>query len=198
LAENGRRCVSTADKRVRAAQTLIGMLASSREPQGRKLVRTKTILVATLFALVVSTTVVWAKSFPSGGITRDEMATYLKGKGYPVTEAFESGNKHNILKTTIDGVNIDIYFLDCVTDDTGRCASVQFAASWTVSSPDLEKVNAWNREKRFMRAYLTQSQKSLWAEYDMFLAPNGSTELLDKNLSMVKVLYKRLKEHFSF
>ena len=160
--------------------------------------RANTILCAISLALVMFSTSAWAKSIPSQGITRDEMATYLKAKGYPVTEAFESGNKHTILKTTIDGVNIDVYFLDCKTDDKGRCASIQFAASWGVSSPDIEKVNAWNRQKRFMRAYLTESQRTLWAEYDMFLAPNGSTELIDKNISMVKVLYKSLKSHFNF
>lgn len=160
--------------------------------------RATTILLAISLALAAGTTSVWAKAIPSAGITRDEMAAYLVSKGYPATPAFESGNNHRILKTTIDGVNIDIYFLDCKTDDAGRCASVQFAASWGVSSPDLDKVNAWNRQKRFMRAYLTESQKTLWAEYDMFLAPNGSTELMDNNLSMMKSLFRSLKQHFDF
>jgi hypothetical protein len=158
----------------------------------------RNILLATSILLVACTTGAVAKSIPSDGITRAEMSAYLKSKGYPVTDAFESSNDHKILKTTIDGVNIDVYFLDCAAGKSGRCAAVQFAASWHVDSPDLEKVNAWNREKRFMRAYLTTTKNTLWAEYDMYLAPNGSTDLIDKNLSMVKVLYKRLKEHFNF
>ena len=160
--------------------------------------RANVLLFVMSIMLAASAPSAFAKSFPAGGITRDEMAAYLVSKGFSATPAYESGNDHNILKTTIDGVNIDIYFLDCATNDKGRCSSVQFAASWGVSSPDLEKVNAWNRDKRFMRAYLTTTKTTLWAEYDMFLAPNGSTALLDKNLDMYRALNKSLKAHFNF
>jgi hypothetical protein len=161
-------------------------------------VRGKLMLLVLAIVLTVGTMNADAKSFPAGGITRDEMTAYLVAHGYAATPAYESGNEHNILKTTIDGVNVDIYFLDCKTDDTGRCASVQFATSWSMSSPDLELVNSWNRDKRFMRAYLTTTKSTLWAEYDMFIAPNGSTALLDKNVDMWKALIKGLKEHFNF
>jgi hypothetical protein len=166
--------------------------------EGRILVRLKMIFLVTSIVIAAATPTALAKSFPAGGITRDEMAAYLVKHGYSATPAYESGNEHNILKTTIDGVNVDIYFLDCKTDDKGRCASVQFATSWSMSSPDLELVNSWNRDKRFMRAYLTTTKSTLWAEYDMFIAPNGSTALLDKNVDMWKALIKGLKAHFNF
>jgi len=161
-------------------------------------VRAKIILLAIAIVLTAGAPSASAKSFPAAGITRDEMAAYLKAHGFPATNAYESGNEHNILKTTIDGVNLDVYFLDCQTDDKGRCGSVQFAASWAVSSPDLELVNSWNREKRFMRAYLTTTKSTLWAEYEMMIAPNGSTALLDKNVDMWRSLTKSLKAHFNF
>jgi hypothetical protein len=160
--------------------------------------RAKAVCFLISFALLASTAGGWAKSFPSAGITRDEMAAYLTSKGYPATSAFESGNNHRILKTTIDGVDVDVYFLDCETDDAGRCASIQLASSWSMSSPDIEKVNSWNRLKRFMRAYLTESKTTMWAEYDMFIAPDGSTDLLDRNLTMWRALNKGLKAHFGF
>jgi hypothetical protein len=160
-------------------------------------VRILTVLFVISTALLTWTSAATAAAY-SNGITRDEMASYLKSKGFPAEDAFEKGNGHRILKTTIDDVHYDIYFLDCATDDAGKCGSVQFAQSWTLTSPDVELANKWNRERRFMRAYITENKKVLWAEYDFFVAPGGTTGTLDKNLDMLRALTKSLKTHFGF
>jgi hypothetical protein len=160
-------------------------------------VRTPIYMLVISAMLLAWTTAASAASY-STGISRDQMSAYLKSMGYPAADSFEKGNGHRILKTTIDGVNFDVYFLDCTTDDAGKCGSVQFAQSWTLNSPDFELVNKWNRERRFMRAYITESKSVLWAEYDFFMAPGGSTGMLDRNLDMLRALTKSLKTHFNF
>lgn len=159
--------------------------------------RTKIFMLVITTVMLAWTTTASAASY-ANGISRGQMTAYLKSKGFPTQDAFEKGNGHRILKTTIDGVHYDVYFLDCATDDAGVCGSVQFAQSWTINSPDIELVNKWNRERRFMRAYLTETKSVLWAEYDFFMAPGGSTGLLNRNLDMLRALTKSLKTHFSF
>jgi hypothetical protein len=72
----------------------------------------------------------------------------------------------SIVSSSIDGVNFDIYFFACSGE---RCASMQFAAGWTpLAKATPEAVNTWNREKRYVRAYLDKSN-NLWGEYDVDL-----------------------------
>jgi len=135
-----------------------------------------------------------AKSINNAGLTRGEVAAFLKSKGYPVT-ATKDDNGLSILKsTTPAGVNFDVYFFDC--NDAGRCPSIQFAAGWSMQSPvDREKLNVWNREHRYMRAYV-QDAGALYGEVDMIIAPGGSMEQLETNRVLFNTLLDKFKSHF--
>jgi hypothetical protein len=106
------------------------------------------------------------------------------------------GNGKRILKTTLDGVNFDVYFFDCDAKDE-RCSSIQFAAGWSLSSSiDSTTLNAWNKEKRWMRAYLTgANSEALYGEMDIIVGP-GSTETLDNYVATWKVALPQFKTHF--
>jgi hypothetical protein len=155
--------------------------------------RIASFLLAALaaFALVVPAT---AKPIDKAGLTRGEVAAYLKAKGYPIT-ATKDDNGLSILKATSpDGVNFDIYFFDCNAD--GRCPSIQFAAGWTVQTKvSLERLNEWNRGRRYMRAY-TQEGGALYGELDMVLAPGGSMEQFESYRVLWNTLLAKFKEHF--
>ncbi|MBI1212190.1 MAG: hypothetical protein GC190_12055 [Alphaproteobacteria bacterium] len=149
------------------------------------------IAAAALFAFVLPAQ---AKSIPSAGLTRGEVATYLKSKGYPVT-ATKDGNGLSILKaTTPAGVNFDIYFFDC--NKVGRCPSIQFAAGWSVHNKvPLDRLNSWNRGRRYMRAY-TQEGGALYGEVDMILAPGGSYQQFESYRTLWDKLLVKFKDHF--
>jgi hypothetical protein len=128
------------------------------------------------------------------GITRGEVAAFLKAKGYPVTPA-KVDNGQVILKTkTPSGVNFDVYFYDC--DSNGRCPSVQFAAGFSMTTAvPRDRLNAWNNSHRYMRAYV-QPSGGLYGEIDMILAPGGTTEQLEDYRTLWNDLIVKFKQHF--
>jgi len=149
------------------------------------------LIAATVFVLALP---VSAQPINRAGLSRDEVATYLKSKGYPVTAA-KDHNDNSILKSTSPSkVNFDIYFFDC--NDAGRCESIQFAAGWTVGTPiRTEQLNVWNRANRFMRAYV-QDGGALYGEIDMIIAPGGSMDMMEKNRILWNALLDKFKTHF--
>ena len=155
--------------------------------------RLATLLIAAVTALALALPAA-AKPINSAGLTRGEVAAFLKSKGYPVT-ATKDDNGLSILKaTTTAKVNFDVYFFDC--DDAGRCPSIQFAAGWSMTTKvPLDKVNVWNREHRYMRAYV-QDGGALYGEVDMIIAPGGSMEQLETNRVLWNTLLSKFKSHF--
>lgn len=154
--------------------------------------RVSTILVLSAavlaFALPAS-----AKPLGNAGITRGEMAAFLKSKGYPVT-ATKDDNGLSILKSTAAGVNFDVYFFDCNAAE--RCQAMQFAAGWTVTTPvNKDTLNKWNEEHRYMRAYV-QSGGALYGEVDMIVAPGGSTDLIESYRLHWETLLGKFKAAF--
>jgi hypothetical protein len=56
---------------------------------------------------------------------------------------------------------------------------MQYASGWSArSSYNAERVNSWNREKRYIKAYLTTSG-GLFGEYDLDISPGGTVEMLN-------------------
>lgn len=52
----------------------------------------------------------------------------------------------------IDGYGYTVLFYGCVNG--ANCTNLTFNAGWDLESFDLSKVNDWNRERRYGRAYL--------------------------------------------
>ena len=138
----------------------------------------------------------WARPLPDG-ISRQEMIDYLQSKGLTATQA-PDWKGLPIVKAKVDGVEFEVYFFACERDDgSGRCRSVQFAAGWSINQrPSAELLDAWNRDTRYMRAYIVAQGTSIYGEIDMILAPNGSTDLLDDYYELWRKLLVRFKTHF--
>jgi hypothetical protein len=125
-----------------------------------------------------------ARDLPTGGMTATEIASWLIAKGYPAQvkpDPTTAGDQ--IVSTTTEGVEVEIYLYDCHGDgDARRCTSMQYAAGFPPNaSVTADKVNEWNRQKRYIKAYLTTGG-SLYGEYDMDLSPGGTFEMLDDEL----------------
>jgi hypothetical protein len=135
-------------------------------------------------AVVLSAQPVAARDVPVGGMTAQDVATWLQAAGYSATvkpDPTTPGDQ--IISSTISGTNYDIYMYACTS---GRCRSLQYAAGWNIGAGDSSgitaKILSWNREKRYIRAYLSESGKSYWGEYDIDIYPGGTYELLDHSL----------------
>ncbi|MBD3785531.1 MAG: YbjN domain-containing protein [Sphingomonadales bacterium] len=75
-----------------------------------------------------------------------------------------------LLSTRIEGTNFDVYFYSC---DEGPCQSIQFSAGFDLENPmSAGKINEWNRDKRFGKAYL-DDEGDPYIEYDINLDYDG-------------------------
>ena len=106
-----------------------------------------------LGVLVLGPTSLQAAPLPSGGVTAGEVAKALLDKGYKA-EVTTDSTGDPMIRSATDGSNFRILFYNCKSAGP-RCVSISFSAGF-----DLEKglsysrINQWNREKRFGRAYL--------------------------------------------
>jgi hypothetical protein len=137
--------------------------------------------VAAAMAFMVFAAPAAARDLPGGGMTATELAGWLIGKGMPAqVKPDPTTPGDQIISTTTDGINVDIYLYDCSgTGSARRCTSMQFASGWPANSNyNLERVNGWNVAHRYIKAYLTSSG-GLFGEYDLDLSPGGTFESLN-------------------
>ncbi len=73
-----------------------------------------------------------------------------KGFGSATLETDSAGDPK--ISGRIDGVKYGIYFYGC---NAGKaCTDIQLAAGWSDVKVTLDKINEWNRTKRYGKAYL--------------------------------------------
>lgn len=68
-----------------------------------------------------------------------------------------------------------VFFLNC---DSGVCEDINFYAGFAGVKPTMDSLNAWNRDKRFGRAYLDSDLDAV-IEYDINLEHGVSRENLN-------------------
>lgn len=130
----------------------------------------------------------------SSGVTREEIARYLTSLGYSA-KATTDANNNDVVKSAVDGVTFNVYFYNCKLE---RCGEIQFSAGWTMHTmPSADTLNAWNRQKRFARAYTNSEAKGLFIEMDLNLRETTSNEQIDEYLRFWKILLADFKKQFS-
>jgi hypothetical protein len=139
----------------------------------------RTVLAAAAMAgAMVAAGAAASRELPAGGLTRQEVAAWLQAQGQTATIHPDSAGEI-IVTSASGGVNWDIYFYRCTA---GRCTDIQYAAGWTeIASMSVEKINQWNHDKRYIRAYFGP-KNSVWGEYDVVVSPGGSWEQLNASL----------------
>jgi hypothetical protein len=97
-------------------------------------------------------------------LTLEEMEAILKEAGYRSERVEEDAEVFFLLR--MGGLKAGLFLVDC---KEGRCGSLQLYARFSMEKPPtLERINAWNREKRFSRAYLNEDGKPvLESELDL-------------------------------
>jgi len=97
-------------------------------------------------------------------LTLEEMEAILKEEGYRYERVKEGEVVYFRLRMA--GLRALLFLFDC---KEGRCESLQLYATFSMEKPPtLERINRWNQEKRFSRAYLDQDGDSvLESELDL-------------------------------
>lgn len=142
-------------------------------------------LAAAVLCLVFAVQPAAARDLPTGGMTAQEVADWLTASGYSAqVKPDPTTPGDQIISSTINGVNYDIYMYACTA---GRCRSLQYAAGWPTSAAGnvdvATKLLTWDRENRFIRAYISESGKNFWGEFDIDISPGGTYEALDRSLT---------------
>ena len=78
-------------------------------------------------------------------ITITELTSFVKSEGYIV----EKPEKDGPLRFKMEGVKVQLFIYD-------EGEAIQFHCGWVDTDATLEKINTWNRTKRFSRAYLDE------------------------------------------
>lgn len=136
-----------------------------------------------------------AKDIPAGGLTVQEVAAWLKAKGYRADlEQTDEGEKY--VASAAEGVNFEIYMYDC--KGAARCTSLQFHIGFGMESDlSVDRINSWNRENRYVKAYL-DDEKDPYFQYDANLSPGGTYEALDDDLGVWLGFLPNIKSHIDW
>lgn len=107
-------------------------------------------LLTCLF-LVAASTVANAQQLVDGS-DPEQLENLIRGFGSAVLETDDVGDP--MIVGRMEGTRFVVLFYGC--DDAGsNCDSVQFRAAWSTSGEiSLDAINAWNRDKRFGKAYI--------------------------------------------
>ena len=135
-----------------------------------------------------------ARPLPAGGVTAAEVIEVLQANGYRA-QADVDGVGDPMVRSATDGNNFAVYFYGCERD---RCTTIQFGTAFAMrQSPGLAKINEWNREMRFGRAYL-DSEMDPVVEMDVDLELGATTEQLQSVIATWAAVVPAFKDFIDF
>lgn len=130
--------------------------------------------------ILLSTVLTSAAIFPSMASAEEAyvsaadpqtFVTFFGDNGYPAKLTEDSAGDP-LIEFRIHGERFDLFFYDC--DNNTDCQAVQFYSGYRVEgSVDLETINTWNAERRFVRAYLTEDGEAARIELDVATSAHG-------------------------
>lgn len=151
----------------------------------------RTVLVGVMLAL--GSGAATAQSMVDG-TSIDEIANIARGYGSVSVETASSGNP--MISGKIDGVSYYVFFRNCSEAHTD-CEDLNFYAGFLDNKQSLDAINAWNRDKRFGRAYLDRDLDAV-IEYDVNLEYGISRQNLDSSFGVWSLLLRQFSDHIGF
>jgi hypothetical protein len=137
------------------------------------------VLVCGLYSLPA-----WAERLPDGGLTAKAVADVLLSKGF--TAQVGTDDHHDpMVSSAAAGAKFTIFFFNC--DHAPRCGAIRFFAGYQHKGVSFEKINRWNQDNRFGRAYLSRD-RSPNVEMDVYVDKGFTTESLEGYLDLWTLL----------
>lgn len=146
-------------------------------------------LVLTLCLLTTGTA--FAQTAPataSRGLSPAEVGTWISGLGGRVGP-LRTENGLTFFTVTNAGLTWAVFFYGC---EAAGCGEVQFSAVVSGAGATLEKVNAWNRDNRYLKAFHTDGETpTATVQYDVVvLSGEGVAQLADPLTVWLQLLPK--------
>ena len=108
-------------------------------------------ILVSFFMLVAATTAAGAQQLVDGS-DPEQLQNLLRGFGSAVIETDDVGDP--MIVGRMEGTRFVVFFYGCDSDGD-NCDSIQFRAAWSTDGDiTTDAVNAWNRDKRFGKAYI--------------------------------------------
>ena len=107
----------------------------------------------------------------------------------------EQSNGDPQITGKMDGITYQVYFRNCTNNED--CEDINFYLGFLDIKPGLEKINDWNFNKRFSRAYLDQDEDAC-VEMDLDLVKGVSPEYLDAQFAVWSMIVEQFPVHVGF
>jgi hypothetical protein len=127
----------------------------------------------------------------------DSVAAALRAMKLPADIGKDQGGDP-MIRSQFGGIKWTLFFYNCTNHKD--CATVQFYAGYHFKdkSVPLDKINEWNRNKRFSRAYIDKENDPV-IEMDVDLDDGGMSQaLFMDNLEFWQTLMGQFQEHIGF
>lgn len=109
---------------------------------------------AALAAGLAAAQIAWAVPFHNG-VTAPEVARVLQDKGYKAEVGVDDDGDPKVTSAA-EGVKFTVFFYGC--EHTSHCTSLTFQSGFHIEGGlTAEKMNAWNRDKRFLKGWLDKT-----------------------------------------
>lgn len=145
------------------------------------------VLMATAAAPAVAQTAP-APAAAQPGLAIADVRSWIAARGGDVSEVQRDSGQTFI--SVRDGqMTWAVFFYGC---NAGVCSDIQYAAFFSNDGVTLDKVNAWNREQRFLKAFYAPADAdggpTATVQYDLLLQPGGVDQLTNPTAVWVGML----------
>ena len=147
------------------------------------MIRFATLAAAAALALAApaaaSTAPVPIQTAADPGVSVEAVRAWLISKGGTVSEVRREGGETWL--TVNDGpLNWMVFFYSCQAD---VCGDIQYAASFSNPTINVEMVNVWNRDHRFLKAFFAPGEvggdQTAVVQYDVLIHSADVEQLTD-------------------
>jgi hypothetical protein len=131
------------------------------------------------------------------GQTPDSVAAAMRAKGL-LADVGKDDTGDPMIRSQFGGVKWTVFFYNCANHKD--CATVQFYAGYHFKDKaiPLDKINEWNRNKRFSRAYIDKVNDPV-IEMDVDLDDGGMSQaLFIDNIEFWQTLMNEFQDHIGF
>lgn len=123
----------------------------------------------------------------------DEIVNIARGYGSATLEQQSNGDPKIVGR--IDGVSYQVFFMNCT--DNANCEDLNFYAGFLDNKQTLEVINAWNRDKRFGKAYLDSDLDAV-IEWDLNLVRGVTRENLDSDFQLWSLILDQYTTYIGY
>jgi hypothetical protein len=130
------------------------------------------------------------------GSNVDEILNIARGYGAATLEKQSTGDPK--ITGKIEGISYQVYFMNCT--DSKNCEDINFYAGFSFAEdakPAMDSINAWNRDKRFGKAYL-DSELDPVIEWDVNLEYGITRNNMDAAFSLWKLLLDQYTTYIGY